>query len=128
MAWANGSQVLNLVPATGAGSDDDRAIGLVADVAHQRFGDLQGEFVFLFQSAEGAGHAATTGIKEDGFTLRQPPRQALRHRRIGEGFDVTMGMDQDPGWFGIELKGGRIVVEQLFNEVLKEKAVAGYTF
>ena len=50
----NGREVFQLVLATGAGSDNDAAGRLGADLLHEGRGDFEREVVFRFQGAERA--------------------------------------------------------------------------
>ena len=62
-------EVLNLVAATGAGSHQDGSCGLCFDFIDEWLGHLQREVVLRFESAESAGHTATTGFEQGDLSL-----------------------------------------------------------
>src|ERR1017187_10004675 len=111
--------------ATGPGSDDDGAEGLVPDLLCEGVGDLQRELVLGCQCAEGASHAAAAGVQQRDFALRQTLGQPAHEGGIHQRLRVAMGMDDDVPGFGFEPKRIRLMDEQLLNELLEEEATAG---
>src|SRR6266566_8442496 len=71
VSGSDGCQMLDLMAATGARGHYDGAEGLAANLLDQRFGHFERQFVLLRQRAEGAGHAAASGIEQGNGSLRQ---------------------------------------------------------
>lgn len=114
--------MFQLVTATGAGGDDYGVRRLRADLLHEGRGDFEGEIVFRFQGAEGAGHAAAAGI-EEGCGSPGQTRGELRHEAgFHEGFRVAMGVDRDVAGMVIEVESVGLAFEQVFDELLEEMA------
>ena len=70
--------MLDLMAATGAGRHEDGSVRLGLDFFDERLRDFQRKFIFGFQHAKSAGHAAAAGFQQRDFPLRQALRQS-RH-------------------------------------------------
>ena len=116
----NGREVFELMPATCAGSDDDAVGRLGADLLHERGGDFEGEIVFRFQGAEGAGHAAAAGIEERGGAPGQTRGEFRHEAGFHEGFGVAVRVDRDVAGLVVETESVWFVLEKFFNELLEE--------
>jgi hypothetical protein len=116
-----GREMLDLMAATGAGGHDNRAGRLALDLFDKRLGDFQGEFVFLGERAERAGHAAAAGVKHG--DARCGRRRASRAMKAGfsQRLGVAMGVDGNVAGLGLKRSASGSRAEQVFDELLEEK-------
>lgn len=122
------SEVFDLMPATGSGSDDEGVGGLSGQLIDERLGHLDREVVFFGQRAEGTGHAATTGWQQ-GDRMPGAALGELGHEGwIAEGFGVAMGMNRDGK---VERREGNqfgSLLELLVDELFEEDGTLGDDF
>jgi hypothetical protein len=103
----NGREMFQLVAATGSGSDNDAVGRLGADLLHEGRGDFEGEIVFRFQGAEGAGHAAAAGIEQSCGAAWQTGGEFRHEAGFHKRFGVAMGVDRDVTGMVVEAESRR---------------------
>jgi hypothetical protein len=114
-------EMLNLMAATGAGSNNDGAVGLLIDLGHQRFGDGEGEFVFGLEHAERAGHSTAAGLQWGDGAVGQTGQQTGGVTGIAQRLCVTMDVQGKPDGFVIEFQRLRFGLEQAVDEFFEQK-------
>ena len=96
MHWRLAREMLDLRPAGEAGSHNDRiGVGLAHAGKQPLFTNQARDFVMLFLIAEGAGHAATAGVKIDHLGAGYPAQQAQCRLHADQGPLMTVAVDED---------------------------------
>src|SRR5688500_1435758 len=114
--------MLDLVTATRARGDDDGVFRLSTDLLDERRGDLEREIVFRFERTKGAGHSAATGIEQSGVSSGQTRGEPGHETGFDQRLRMAMRVDRDLAGLIIELKRVRLALEQIVDELFKEKA------
>ena len=112
-------QMVDLMAAAGARSDDHGSERLIADRLRQRLGHFEGEFVFGLQSSERSGHPAAAGIQQGDSALWQALREAAHKGDIHDRFCVAMRVDDNIGGLGVEFERARFMAEQVLDELFE---------
>ena len=112
------------MPATGARSDDCGARGKPLNFLNQRLRDLERKRVTFAHGAERPGHAATGAIEQSHLAARKPQGESAQKARVGERFNMAMGMNDDLAGTDAEPKGAWLARKEILEELFEQKAAA----
>ncbi len=117
----NGRDVLNLMAATRSGGDNNGSVRLAANEFREGLGDLQRQFVFGFQGAESASHAAAPGIEHRHVPARKAFGELAHVAGVGERLRMTMCVNDHVRGLGLESESVRLLSKQVFDKLFEKK-------